>query len=924
MADEKGRKKRINLLEWSLQNNKRLLDEWDYEKNGELKPENISAGSEKNVWWICEKGHTWEQSPVGRHRKEGCPYCSNHRVLVGYNDLATTAPELLKEWNYDRNTVKPTEITKSSNKKIWWKCSEGHEWEVKACSRVSFKSGCPYCSGRRAIPGKTDLATTNPDLAAEWNYERNEITPSEISSGSGKKVWWKCSEGHEYEAIVYDRANGNGCPYCAGKKVLKGYNDLASNYPDIAKEWDYEKNAKRPDEVTEGSSKKVWWKCKKCSFSWEALIYSRTRNKSGCPVCSIEINTVNRQKTILKNRGSLIDTNGSLLKEWDYDKNTIDPAEVTSGSGKSVWWVCSKGHSYKLQIYHKVAGIGCPICAKEQSSSFPEQAVYYYIVRYFSDAINGDRTQISPYELDIYIPQKGVAIEYDGYAFHTDADKDIKKYEKCKEKGIELIRIREKGCQIIGYGKQYEYNYGDTDKLNRIIADILRSLGIEAKDIDIEKDRQEILALFLHKEKEKSFVNEYPDLLKEWNYNKNGKLNPRTLSFGSTKKVWWICGKGHEWQSTVSNRRLNKCPFCSNQKILSGYNDLATTNPEILGEWDYSRNEELGLRPTNVASGTNKKAWWKCSKGHQWMALIYNRVIKKSGCPYCSGFYVIEGETDFATTHPDLLKEWDYSKNQIDPHQVKEGNRQKVWWICPKGHSYSAPISQRLRGSGCSICANKKVLPGYNDFASRCPHLLAEWDYKKNQEIRLEPEQITAGNRKKAWWICPKGHSYQAAVCERARSDGKETGCPICANKKIVVGYNDLQTTNPELIKEWDWKKNNLIGMIPGELCAGSQRKAWWICGEGHEWKAVIGSRALAKCGCPYCGGKVAIPGKNDLATTHPEMLKKWDYDRNLMAPTEVKAGSGKTIFWRCSKGHQWKKKMQAAVKSNHCPICGE
>ena len=140
--------------------------------------------------------------------------------MPGYNDLATQYPELAKQWS-NRNIISPTEVTIGSHRDVWWKCDKGHEWSAKIYSR-SQGAGCPYCYGRIAIKGYNDLQTVNPQLAKEWNYEKNnELTPSDVMPNSGKKVWWKCSKGHEWQASVTKRNYGRGCPECAKQKRKK-------------------------------------------------------------------------------------------------------------------------------------------------------------------------------------------------------------------------------------------------------------------------------------------------------------------------------------------------------------------------------------------------------------------------------------------------------------------------------------------------------------------------------------------------------------------------------------------------------------------------------------------------------------------------------------------------------------------------------
>ena len=200
--------------------------------------------------------------------------------------MQTINPTLAQEWNYERNNgLTPADIMPNCSKKVWWRCSKNHEWQATSNAR-HHGSNCPYCAGKKVLIGYNDLQTTNPILAKEWNYEKNDkLTPLDITANSGKKVWWNCSNGHEWQAVIYSRNKGNGCPYCAGRKVIKGYNDLQTINPTVAKEWNHKKNGRlKPENFTSHSGKKVWWKCNK-GHEWEAIIDNRSKG-AGCPYCS--------------------------------------------------------------------------------------------------------------------------------------------------------------------------------------------------------------------------------------------------------------------------------------------------------------------------------------------------------------------------------------------------------------------------------------------------------------------------------------------------------------------------------------------------------------------------------------------------------------------------------------------------------------
>ena len=212
-----------------------IAKEWNYERNGKLKPEDIVYGSTKVVWWKCSNGHEYKQKICYRTKNNyGCPYCSKKRILKGFNDLESQYPMLAMEWNSEKNGKKlPANIIINSPEKFWWKCSKcNYEWQASLYNRINKKSGCPKCGILKQIQSfnnnqiikKGSLEENNPTLAKEWNFERNKnLTPDKIIATSNKKVWWKCSNGHEWIASICKRNNGTGCPYCdkSAKKKVK-------------------------------------------------------------------------------------------------------------------------------------------------------------------------------------------------------------------------------------------------------------------------------------------------------------------------------------------------------------------------------------------------------------------------------------------------------------------------------------------------------------------------------------------------------------------------------------------------------------------------------------------------------------------------------------------------------------------------------
>ena len=283
----------VNLAQW-FEEHSQVFDEWDKEANKHIDLENVGYSSKRKAWWICNEGHRWETMIFSRTiLGHNCPYCENKKVIAGYNDLASTDSDVLSRWNYEKNTdISPTEITKSSHKLVWWKCEQGHSWQQRVdviTSDTTIKSGCPYCYGKKVEKGFNDLLFLEPKVAKEWCYELNGYGPDEITAGSKKMVWWKCELGHTWKTPPYSRTGKGktGCPYCKGFKAWEGFNDLKTINSRLAMEWSDELNGDlKPTQVTRGSHKKVWWECSE-GHVWQAFVYARAKeNGTGCPVCA--------------------------------------------------------------------------------------------------------------------------------------------------------------------------------------------------------------------------------------------------------------------------------------------------------------------------------------------------------------------------------------------------------------------------------------------------------------------------------------------------------------------------------------------------------------------------------------------------------------------------------------------------------------
>lgn len=390
--------------------------------------------------WVCDKDHrhVWEAKVARRALGRGCPVCSGSKVIAGVNDLATTHPDLAKQWSAN-NAKSATEVSYGSNKPAVWVCERGHEWEESPNKRSALGYGCPICSGKRVCRGVNDLATVRPDLAARV-HPSSKIRPEEVTVGSGKKLTWVCSEdpSHIWDASVCDvAARGWGCPVCSGRRTLVGVNDLVTTHPHLASEWD----ASNPpmSKYHAGSHTRVLWRCS-LGHVWRVSVRDRAVRGSGCPVCS--------GSKVLPGFNDLATKMPGLAKEWSR-KNPNLPNSVAVQSNKPVWWECGEGHEWFVSPNNRVTyNTGCPHCARTNFSSTGEKELAAWVSEVWTgEVVRNTRSTVKGHELDIYLPEQRVAIEFNGIYFHSDKFRDPMyhhtKMNACRNAGVRLIHVWE-------------------------------------------------------------------------------------------------------------------------------------------------------------------------------------------------------------------------------------------------------------------------------------------------------------------------------------------------------------------------------------------------------------------------------------------------------------------------------------------------
>lgn len=621
-----------------------IAKEFDESKNTPLTASKIHAGSKQKVWWICSNGHSFQATVSQRTRSgTGCNVCLGRAPALG-ESLADKHPELLSEWHTEKNTKQdPKNINPRSNKKAWWRCRDGHEWERRINARCApSDGGCPYCSGRLAGVG-TSLFETHPELEREWDFGVNTaLNPNTLTQNSSLKAAWVCEIGHKWDARVYTRAKlKTKCPFCTGKKASQASN-LAVLFPDIANDWNYSKNGSAaPENYRPRSSSKVWWLCSR-GHEYQSTIAARTGG-SGCPYCSSstskpEIRVFTEMLFLFPETEWRKKIEG---KEVDVFISSLNLAIEIDGS----YWHKSKA-------------------TKDRAKTQALEAIGIKVLRIRDHKLSKlSKTDILV-NLNALLDEEGWFTHFGGIAkFLTLSSHQASSLEKY----IADRKLR-------------------GDKEFRTIVSALP--GPTAS--------QSVSQLFPDLAGEWDDSKNHP--LKPYMFSPGSQ---QKIWWRCSNNHSW------ETAINRRTKKGSACPYCfkgaGKKRRASAEYNLLLENPELAAQWHPTNNHPLS--PTNVTPGSRKKAWWICGDGHVWEATIASRN-RGRGCPICSGTVVTKA-TSLATLHPDLMADWDFQWNvDINPEKIRPGSNQRVWWKCSTcDHRWEARVYSRSQGRGCIKCS---------------------------------------------------------------------------------------------------------------------------------------------------------------------------------------------------------------------------
>ena len=403
---------------------------------------------------------------------------------------------------------------------------------------------------------------------------------------------------------------------------------------------------------------------------------------------------------------------------------------------------------------------------------------------------------------------------------------------------------------------------------------------------------------------------------------------------------------------------------------------LFETNPELIDEWDYTKNKNL--TPYNTTRGQTKEVWWICKQcGHEWHAKISDRAIKKSKCP--RGYKTVTQQEirvfcELKTIIPDLIQQYPFKNFKLDMYSPSINLVIEVDGYLGHSKSFDRDVvkNTEIQNAGFNIFHlrqnNLKQILSTDVFYKQITIDVIKtlvkniYNLKPTIEIQQYLNNISFINELEYQTLCKEWHqlpfsrslaslnitniipidennnpynqrnifkkshlnyNWKCLTCNetwtnKVCNQTKSMNCPFCTKQKVSWFYN-LALVFPEIIKNWDYAQNKIP---PEQYLPFASDDVWWICEKCKlSWKASIAQRTSSDTGCSFCNSKKATP-TNNLAFLYPELMKQWDFLKNTTLPSEYLPNSNKYVYWLCPIClHSWGAKIQDRTTGKRCPV---
>lgn len=646
----------------------------------------------------------------------------------------------------------------------------------------------------------------------------------------------------------------------------------------MVKQWDFEKNTFDIKTTSVHSEEKAFWHCKECNYKWEAMIKSRYRSSGLCPCHE-------SNKVIKKGVNDVLALVPELAAEYDFENNpNVDIYREGVDSQKYVNWKCKKcGKSWSTRLGARIIKENdgytfhrCTHYNTMKRKSIPVISEVSYMIKFWDFENNS---------LDPYVT-KSNSHEYANW-----------KCPNCSYSWSTQILTREQGsgkCPCCETFKVFVPGINDA-------------------------------------------ISIIPELEKWFDKEKNKDIDIHSLRIRDTKtKYHWKCPDcGNSFYSSVASRiggkmgsySITRCKQCY-INILSSNISPISSNPDMIKFWDYDKN--IGCDTNLISCNSTDSYHWKCKKcTYEWEQTPHNRRNSKY-CPCCEkGKAIAKGVNDLFTLYPELSEIYDPNDNPgLDIYSIGKGYPEDITWNCPDcGRKWNSTIKLRIKKDingneyvvKCSHCNRKQIRA--LSYAEEYPHLKEMWDEKHNG-IPFEKVNSTLSTKQSFHWNCPQcGNKFDAWLNHMIEKyDSPDRGCFYCSGYLVDPKRTSLQAKYPKIAAQWSDENEDTPDQVFPTLTV--LRK--WHCDIYNlEYQAPINEMVTGEKECPYCSGKLAVPGRTSLLALYPDIAKMWsannEKDADYVLPNVLT-----DALWICLEcGNEfWGKIKEVVDGETDCPYC--
>lgn len=735
--------------------------------------------------------------------------------------------------------------------------------------------------------------------------------------------------------------------------------DFITDFPALLKYWNFDSNIKLEIEKLAITSKKhVSWKCPNCSYEWKASVaksYKQVLNHTKiCPVCDLG-------EVLVKGENAISDRFPNFLEYINFHYENIESIQneienLTFTSKRLFHFKCPTCHvgwkdvanTSRLltkKLNKKVVHAGC----NEYKHCVPFYKAYPNLGKiYLSGGYNELEFEKLTLSDNVTIPRKWKCDKCKHF-FDLSIDKLISRIKrngfyctKCEATFDTAIKVNVKP---LSYTDKHLLDQLVKNHIKKNMIDCLSNIVATWKcmkcngeyECSVVKRHQEGCPYCSDKQMLKGYntlQETHPYLEKFWD-----KSNDKSISeywHKSFDVLNWKCPCCNiQFQcspvemisrTNLENSNFETCPKNCDWNKLVFNNDIFHNSPRLRKEWSKKNNIPVHLAISHIDT---KKYWWNCSicQGEYLCSIPIRREVIDS-CPYCNDEQPLKGYNTISDIHPELTSYWSSKNTQkIDEITLSEAKNKKYIWLCDCCNlefneklsivlDKFSNINNRELKKICPYC-NKKIPKPEESLGYKKPFLKSEWLENINGDIY----NVFSNSNDIIEWICRKCHrNFKAKISNRAEDD---KCCPYCSNRILIKGINDLATTHPHLIKEWSNLNDRQLSCLTNK----SSYKAWWKCSVcSNTYQQVVSSKLISKTSCPYCRKTKVLKGFNDLATTHPWLIKEWstlnDRDRDS---SSIMCNSNYRAWWKCaecSKEYRQSVKKKILMNKSCCPYC--